>query len=135
MFLRSGHLLLLLLLRLLFLLLCVFYKMTYGNEVLPRHFPVHFYDYFALFSASLFSVLTYYLFLFVLINTRFVGIISRFIRNLKKVQERGRVKKVLIYACSTQISKINILIRSFSAWRMANEMGDVFGMKPLLIPS
>lgn len=110
MFLRSGHLLLLLLLSLLFLLIFVFYKMTYGNELLPRHSPFFFYDYccfFIIFSALSLPVFTYYLYLFVLINTRFIRIINRFIRNLK---ERARGKCADLCMHNTQILRINILI-------------------------
>lgn len=84
----------------------------------------------SVFYAPLFA--TYYLFLFVLINTRFVWIINRFIRNLEKRERERRRKKVLIYACSTQILRINILICSVSEPQM--KWGDIFGMNPLLIP-
>lgn len=127
MFLRNGQLLLLLLLRLLFLLLFVFHKMTYGNDFLPRHFPVHFYDYvflFFIFCSCIAVRRVYVLFIFICFNKYKICPDNQPIYTQFR-ETKASENKVLIYACSTQILRINTYI-NLLFFCMANEMGRRF---------
>lgn len=98
-----------LLLLLLRLLLFVFYKMTYGNELLPRHLPFVFLRLFIFFPQHRLRALTLFHFL---INTKICSDkINQFIRIIFK---NATAKRMLIYTQNAQILRINRLIHAFS---------------------
>lgn len=89
--------------------LFMFYKMTYGNEVLPRHLPFTFLRWFVVVFQVRLNVFAH-LFESFLINTKIcTDKISRFIRNFRE----GRKKCWFTHNNSTQIPWNNRLIHVF----------------------